>query len=151
MADEDRQHTMVATIQAISRVLERLVTMAGWVLIVYFGGRFFFLSIQELAGQITFADIKIIAQGALSGSATPGGETAGNSSLIDRVSLWAGSGGVVVGVLGVLYGKFQARLRYSKTEYLENRISKLELSHDPNRSSSMLAPTGETRPEDKDD
>lgn len=49
----------------------------------------------------------------------------------------------------VLLAFAERRLRYRKTEYFQERIKELERQIDPKRSSSGLAPTGETNMKDK--
>ena len=55
---------------------------------------------------------------------------------------------VLLCIAVVLYGKVQRYLRQNTIERLESRIRDLETRIDPNRSSSMLTPRGETRKED---
>jgi len=56
--------------------------------------------------------------------------------------------GVIFGFSGIVYGKKQRALRMSTVEKLQGRITELEKVRDSKRSSSMLTPKGETRPED---
>lgn len=58
--------------------------------------------------------------------------------------------GYGAGVVGVIYGLSERRLRRDKTEYLQTRIQRLEKQMDPKRSSSRLTPRGTTNPEDKE-
>lgn len=49
----------------------------------------------------------------------------------------------------VAWAVVERTLRHRKTEYLQNRIKKLEQQIDPNRSSSGLTPKGKTNPNDR--
>lgn len=53
---------------------------------------------------------------------------------------------IAVGAL--VWAWWERRLRQEKTEWFQQRIAQLEKQLDPNRTSSGLAPTGETAPED---
>ena len=56
--------------------------------------------------------------------------------------------GLAVGVGGVVYGLWQARLRRKTIVHLTSRIRELETTHDPDRTSSGLTAAGETPQED---
>jgi hypothetical protein len=51
--------------------------------------------------------------------------------------------------LATIWALAERRLRYRKTEELQNRNRQLEISKDPHRSSSGLTPVGKTNPKDK--
>lgn len=53
------------------------------------------------------------------------------------------------GVGGILYGRYQRRLRGDTIERMHDFQKKWETSIDPNRSSSNLTARGDTRPEDR--
>lgn len=55
----------------------------------------------------------------------------------------------IIAALGIFYGLFERKLRQRKTEYLQERIAKLERALDPQRESSGLTPRGETNKEDR--
>ncbi len=89
---------------------------------------FTYLSIKELAGNTTFANIAV--------------NFLANWSVSITFS-------VATGVAGVVYGARQRKLRKDSVERLQDRIKYLEEFIDKNRSSSNLTPQGNTRPEDK--
>lgn len=104
-------------------VLRTLVKTIGWVAVAYFAKE----SIVAFAGVKTFAELK-------------------GAFLADvRVSEWA------AWLLVVLFGGYglrQKKLRGRTIERLSRRNAELEALVDPNRTSSRLGTTGETRPED---
>lgn len=104
-------------------VLRTLIKTAGWVAIGYFARD----SFVAYAGVKTFAEFR-------------------GSFLADvRVSEWAAW---LLVVLTTGYGIGQKRLRGKTIEQMSERTTKLEALLDPNRTSSRLGTTGETRPED---
>lgn len=54
-----------------------------------------------------------------------------------------------VGIVGVVYGVKERRLRLRKTASMEQKNRELEARLDPQRSSSRLTNDGRTSPEDK--
>ncbi len=60
-----------------------------------------------------------------------------------------GSAGILFGMLGCGYGVLQLKLKRNYIRHREERYEALELRLDPQRSSSMLTKSGDTRPEDK--
>lgn len=110
-------------VEAVTSVLNNLVRWAGAVLIARYG----YLSISELAGQTTFADIGVNILSDLR---------------VSQAVAWLLGGG------GVAYGLQQRKLRRDTVERLQGRISSFEKALDPGRTSSQLTPRGETRPED---
>lgn len=101
-----------------------LVKWLGLSFIAFMG----FLSINSLSGNYTIAEIGI--------------EFASSFKVNTAVSY-------VFGLSGVLYGLFERDLRKRTIERMSKRTTELELSIDPNRSSSNLTPRGNTRPEDE--
>lgn len=89
-----------------------------------------YLSVAELAGKVTNANISAV----LSWPFGPGW-------IMVVLALLFGAGGIV-------YGRRQAKLRKDTIERLHEYQKRYELSIDPNRSSSRLTARGETRPED---
>lgn len=96
-----------------------------------------YLSIETLAGKTTDADIEVSL---LANIFAP--------DFLHQLPVMVGFGGIFVGFCGIVYGKYQRSLRMKTVERLQGRIKDFELGKDPKRSSSMLTPTGETRPED---
>lgn len=107
----------------------------GLALIAYFGYR----SIDTLAGKMTLADINLNALYSFKNSET------------DSYNWWKifGIPGIAVGVLGVIYGYGERKLRQFYINYRPDRYEKLEKKIDSGRTSSMLTQEGDTRPEDK--
>ncbi len=72
----------------------------------------------------------------------------GASALSLLLAALAGAFGVL-SIVCIIWALRERRLRQDKTEYLTNRIKALELHIDPERTSSNLAKTGKTHPEDE--
>ncbi|WP_022949551.1 hypothetical protein [Methylohalobius crimeensis] len=87
-----------------------------------------YLSLKELAGKATIADIAFTFLGK------------------QAVSNWGYNLALFVSIIWALT---ERKLRLRKTKYLSERPKNLEKQIDPNRTSSGLQPTGETNPEDK--
>lgn len=87
-------------------------------------------SIASLAGKATAANIKI-------------GLSTDIAAHADKWIAYALSSG------GLAYGLAERKFRRAKVAYLTDRNAKLEKIIDPNRDSSNLLPTGETRMEDR--
>ena len=87
-------------------------------------------TIASLAGKATAADINI-------------GLSADIAAHADKWIAYTFGGGAVA------YGLTERKLRRKKVAYLTDRNAKLEKIIDPNRDSSNLLPTGETRREDR--
>ncbi len=87
------------------------------------------LSVEALAGQVTLADIGI------------GVKLLGNFTISHALAALLSGGGVA-------YGVSQNRLRKKTVERLQKRNQDLERMIDSKRSSSLLTPRGDTRPED---
>jgi|SRR5271163_3949907 hypothetical protein len=85
---------------------------------------FAWLSIQDLAGKRTFADIGI--------------RFMADFKVSEGVAYLFGGGGVA-------YGLGERRLRRNRTATLTARITQLENDADPDRTSSLLTPHGTTR------
>lgn len=108
----------------ITAVSIYFIKYGALVAVSYFG----YLAVLALAGKYTFADIGISFL----------------SDLTISVSLaW------VFGIVGVIYGLQQRKVRKDTVERLQNRIQTLEMSIDPRRTTSQLTPRGDTREEDK--
>lgn len=85
---------------------------------------FAWLSIQDLAGKHTFADIGI--------------RFMADFKVSEGVAYIFGGGGIA-------YGLGERRLRRNRTATLTERNSQLERLIDPDRTSSLLTPRGTTR------
>ena len=101
-----------------------VITWAGIVSVVYLISS----AVSDLAGRTTLADIAL--QVLLAGN-------------VREVGSYAIAGG------GITYGLWERRLRKSEIRHLGEQKKLLESVLDPNRSSSQLTETGETRPEDR--
>ncbi len=100
------------------------IRWGGVVLIARYG----YLSIDALAGHQTAANIIV--------------NFLGNFHVSEGLA-WLLTAG------GATYGLGQNRLRKRIVEHLHGRIRELEERVDPQRSSSNLTPSGDTRPEDE--
>lgn len=93
------------------------------------------------AGKKTLADIRFLASIGING----------NFLDLKPEKLIAAAGGVVAllgGLLAFWMRKRERRLRRATIREMSKKIIKLEKRIDPNRSSSLLTETGDTRPED---
>lgn len=72
----------------------------------------------------------------------------GTSALSLLLAAFAGAFAVLA-LVSIIWALRERRLRQEKTEYLTNRIRTLESYIDPQRTSSNLATTGKTHPEDE--
>lgn len=108
-------------------VLRTLIKWGSFVCIAYFAKE----AIKALAGQTTFSQFII--------------DVPTLESLVD----WKEYVLLAFGTLGPAYGYYQRRLKINTISQLHGRIETLETRLDPNRSSSTLTRTGETRPEDR--
>ena len=104
------------------QTLRTAIKAIGWVTGIWMMG----YVIQPLAGQDTVVSLAISLLADLKFAVT--------IALAGAVAVWA-----IV----------ERMLRYRKTEYLQNRIRKLERELDPSRSSSGLTPIGTTNPRDR--
>lgn len=102
----------------------QIVTWAGRVLVVYFIGRM----VSDLAGRTTLAEISL-------------------HFLAARNARELGSYVIAVGLL--VWGIRERWLRKSTVRALSRRLELAEKRLDPDRSSSLLTDTGETRSEDR--
>ena len=99
---------------------------------------FVWLSIRELAGKFTYADISVLAK-------TVTGD--GNASMCPA---WYVTGVFLLfGFFGVRLAIKERKLRKDNTEHLHLYQKLWEDKQDPSRSSSKLTKRGNTRPEDK--
>ena len=110
---------------SVTTVVQSLIRFGGVALPFYFMYRV----AEVLAGKSTAADIGVKMVGSLTITETVG---------------------YGLGLAGTLYGLRERKLRQDKTEYLQERIQKLEKQMDPNRSTSRLTSRGTTNPEDKE-
>jgi hypothetical protein len=112
-------------VDSLTTITHTLIRYGGVVLPFYF----MYLAANVLAGKSTTADIGIKMLGSLTITETVG---------------------YAVGAAGALYGLNERKLRRDKTEYLQDRIQKLEKQMDPKRSTSRLTTRGTTNPVDKE-
>lgn len=110
----------------IAAVLNSLIRWGALVAIVFLGYR----AIVVLAGQTTIADIGI-------------GVKLLSNVRVSTAAAWLFGGGCL------FYGERQARLRKDTVERQSRRITELEQSVDPKRTSSRLTARGDTNPEDR--
>jgi len=122
--DEVRYHAIIRIAELIASIVNNTIRWGGLCVIVYLVYRI----IESLAGKTTVADIGI--------------KFLADMKLSDVFAVLFGGG-------GVLYGLKQRQLARRKTEHFSRRQAQLEQRLDPQRSSSKLPPTGETRPEDQ--
>lgn len=99
----------------------------GWVAIAWF----VYLSVKELAGKDTWANIVLAI-------------FAPNADRPNSVLIWQ-----VLALVVFLWAIAERKFRLYKVGRLSGRIRSLEEHIDPNRSSSGLTTTGETHPKDK--
>jgi len=59
------------------------------------------------------------------------------------------AGSIFFGVGAIIWARYKVTECYDNVAYLSERNAKLEALKDPDRQSSMLEPTGETRKEDR--
>ena len=112
-------------VDRIARLFELSVKAAATIFIFKFG----FEALTAFAGQ----DSSILLSGFF--------EFAGEKTF----SLLS----ITIGVSGVVYGRANAKLRYTKVESMQGHIKSLEVQLNADRSSSNLTPKGRTNPEDK--
>jgi hypothetical protein len=111
-----------------------LINAIKWIAIAYFVAD----SIKTLAGKVTLASINfkaIISQ-----------EAAGVS--IGWILAIVGSS-LIVAVLGILYGRYESKLRKDTIERLTSQITFYQKLIDSGRTSSMLTTRGETSERDR--
>lgn len=112
------------TAEGIISTIQATIKYGAIVWISYYA----YLSISDLAGKRTFADIGLNFLA---------------NFKVTVVLAW------IVGIVGIVYGKAQNKLRKDTVERLQSRIALLEGKIDPSRSSSKLTTRGETNPEDR--
>lgn len=115
-----------------SKALESLTSLGS--MLIRYGAvvscfYFIYRTASVLSGKTTFADIGVKMFGSLSITSTVG---------------------YALGAAGTIYGVSERKLRRDKTEYLQDRIQKLEKQLDPKRTSSRLTPRGTTNPQDRE-
>lgn len=111
---------------ALESNVKTLIRWAGLVMIA----RYAYLAIESLAGEITLADISL--------------DAAANFCIYYVIPT-----GAAAFIVAIIYGFLQNRLRKRTIKRMGSRIRKLEISKDPDRSSSEITTTGETREEDE--
>ncbi len=131
-----------------SSVSHRLIPWGGVAVITFFIGLFTYKTAEVLAGKTTYANIVTDIDTSFTLNFL---NFTFKNLVIDFVyylPIIIAIGGLLCGICGILYGKYQRKLRMDTVERLQSRIKKLEEEKDPKRSSSMLTPRGETRKED---
>ena len=113
---------------------KQAINATKWVAIAYFANQ----AIQSIAGKVTLADVNFKA--IINQEAT--GLPFGYILLIVFLAL-------LVGFLGILYGRYESKLRRDTVERLTFQITQLQKMIDPIRTSSMLTTRGETAEKDK--
>lgn len=104
---------------------------------------FIWLCVREVAGKTTAADVKAdVSLAVESQTFTDLLQSFLDSNLFTVLA-------IIVGIVGILYGRLQAKLRKDTVEHLQGPKIRRELSVDPRRSTSALTTRGETRPEDE--
>ncbi len=121
---EDRRPFNVAVVEEVGRTVRWLIAFGAAIVIFHYLTEI----MGSLAGKTTTANVVLNMLGSLNFS----------SSLA-----WVGTLGAVS------YGAGQKRLRKRAVNNLHEHIRNLETRLDPNRTSSELAPTGETNPKDQ--
>ena len=109
-----------------AKVLCRFWDFMKTAVVVGFIGLFFYLSIRELSGKATSADIVI--------------------NLLSKVEF---SASIVVAASGVIYGKRQRKLREDHIKSTGPYIERLETLLNIDREGSKINRAGNTREEDK--
>jgi hypothetical protein len=120
----------------ISRVLRDLIKYGGYVGI----SNFVYKSIAALSGKVTIADL---------GLKVDGDFVTVECKFAIITGLTVGGIGLIVGLLGAIYGRSQRKLRQDVIESKSTRIRELEALIDPSRSTSNLTVRGDTRKEDR--
>ena len=119
----------ISRINRSDHVLRDIIKYGCFVMIAMF----VWLSVKELAGKITIADLKLAATMATN-----------TGSPEWKVVI----GAIVFGVGGIMFGRRERRLRKDTVERLHPYQLMWEKEHDPKRTSSLITKRGDTRPED---
>lgn len=122
------KRTPPSGLAAVAELLTVIVSKGGLYLLIGYGIYTAGEVVKELAGKDTHADIVIGWMLSVSGKS-------------------AGAFGTLAAVTSG-WAMLERRFRRQKTEKLTRRIQELEHRLDPDRSSSGLAETGETHPDD---
>jgi hypothetical protein len=93
-----------------------------------------------LSGKVTIADL---------GLKVDGDFVTVECKFAIITGLTVGGIGLIVGLLGAIYGRSQRKLRQDVIESKSTRIRELEALIDPSRSTSNLTVRGDTRKEDR--
>lgn len=115
------------------RIWLMVVDRLAWVLIALFA----WLIVHDLAGHITVANIKLLARASF----------AGDDATCPGWYLILAS--VMLGLGGIWFGRRERKLRKDTVEKLHQYQKLWEERIDPKRTSSLLTPRGDTRPEDR--
>lgn len=141
---DEKEETGLVWVPHAFRFGAILVKAAMWVAIAYFSADTIQAVAESLAGKITYADLKLDAEGLVQ---IPACEKAGE--ILDKSCWVTGWFGVLLFVSGLGYGVRQRNLRRINIERLTKRVRELEQCCDDGRSSSGLTPRGETNPGDR--
>ena len=132
-SNQNQVAIQIAKIDGNVRKTQAIAPWFGGSIIAFFVWR----SIHDLAGQMTIADIKVLANATFnSGSGT-------------SPAWYVVAASVFLGSVGLLYGLRQRKLRRDTIERLHPYQLMWEEQHLANRTSSMLTPRGDTRREDR--
>ncbi len=132
-ATDSRSQTVQALAADVTKVIVAAIKWIG-IGFCFWQGQ---LALASLAGKKTIAigDIKFGANAEVDLI---------NFDCIEIVAM-----AVLIGILGIVYGAQQAKLRRRAVERLHPYKEMYERSLDPERRSSKLTTTGDTRPEDR--
>ena len=123
----------------VTKIIHDLIKYGVLAFLIYTAGD----AVHSLAGKKTDADIKLKADASLSLSGNDGKTDEGFSPYF-----LPGLFGLIFGILGIVYGRKQERLRKDVIEKFQGYKKDQELLIDPRRSSSRITKRGETRPDD---
>jgi len=127
--DEFNYAIAMKRIEMWAKIIPLLIRWLGYCFIAVM----VFFSIRVLAGKVTIADIKFIAEGIYE---------------CDGISTTTVISAILFGISGIMFGLRQRKLRCDTIERLHPYQLKWEKHMDNNRTSSTLTKRGDTRPED---
>jgi len=116
------------------RKVQAMAPWVGSVLIAFF----MWLSIHDLAGHITIADISILAKA-----------VTGKEGMSLSPAWYVVAASVLFGVVGINLARKERKGRKDAIERLHPYQEMWESLQSPSRTSSKLTPRGDTRPEDR--
>lgn len=131
--EEIRAQIVAHKWEGMVRIWLMVVDRLAWVLIALFA----WLIVHDLAGHITVANIKLLARASF----------AGDDATCPGWYLILAS--VMLGLGGIWFGRRERKLRKDTVEKLHQYQKLWEERIDPKRTSSLLTPRGDTRPEDR--